>query len=316
MRLAAHALVIVFTCAACKPPEHKTTPPAHAPAAQVASSGARVMVGVGDIAECGDGGDEETAILVDSLLKADSAAGVTSIAFTLGDNAYPAGLDRDYVRCFGPSWGDPNKRIMKVLRPAIGNHDSQSSRGAAYYRYFGERAGPPSKGFYSYDIGDWHAVVLNSEIPIFYSRLDRARQEQWLIKDLRSSNKLCTVAYFHRPRFSSGAHGSSPAMQGLWKILAEHGVDLVLNGHDHHYERFLPMNAAGVLDTLNGMEQIIAGTGGGGMTGIRKNVAKNSEVQIQGHWGILIVTLGNGDYRTSFLDVNRRVWDPSGRKCH
>jgi hypothetical protein len=302
--------------AACKPPEKVTPPPAHASAAQVAIAGAAVLIGAGDIGVCGLRGDEETAQLVDSVLKADSAAGVQSVAFTTGDNAYPAGLDRDFVRCFAPSWGDRKKRIMKVLRPAIGNHDYQSQYGAAYYRYFGSRAGPAFKGYYSYDLGDWHIIALNSEIAAQGGLSDRSGQEDWLKKDLRDHSKLCTAAYFHRPLYSSGAHGASPIMSRIYTILTEGGVDLVLAGHEHHYERFLPMNAAGAVDSLNGMEQIIVGTGGGSLTGIRSRIMPGSAVRIQGHWGVLIATLGKEEYRTSFLDVNGQVWDPSGRKCH
>jgi len=305
-----------ITLAACKPPEKVTPPPAAASAAQVAIAGAAVLIGAGDIGVCGMRGDEETAQLVDSVLKADSAAGVQSAAFTTGDNAYPAGLDRDFVRCFGTSWGDSKKRIIKVLRPAIGNHDYQSQYGAAYYRYFGARAGPAFKGYYSYDLGDWHIIALNSEIAAQGGLSDRSAQEDWLKKDLHDHSKLCTAAYFHRPLYSSGAHGASPIMAPIYQILAQGGVDLVLAGHEHHYERFLPMDAAGAVDSLNGMEQIIVGTGGGNLTGIRSTFAPGSQVRIQGHWGVLIATLGKEEYETAFLDVNGKVWDPSGRKCH
>ena len=317
MRPIGTSLVAVWLLlAGCKPRERTTPPPAHAAAAQVALSGAAVLIGAGDIGVCGRRGDEQTAALVDSILKADSAVHVEAVVFTTGDNAYPAGLDRDFVRCFGSGWGDPKKRIMKLIRPAIGNHDYQSGRGGAYYRYFGARAGAIYKGYYSYDIGEWHAIVLNSEITAHGFRSERAAQDAWLKRDLRNNTRRCTVAYFHRPLYSSGAHGNSPIMQDMWRTLAEGGVDLILNGHEHHYERFLPMNAAGAVDTLNGMEQIIVGTGGGDLTGIRSRVADNSAIQIQGHWGVLIATLGPDEYRTSFIDVKGNVWDPSGRKCH
>jgi len=308
------AIAIAIAPAACKPREAPTPPPAHASPSQVADSGAAVMIGAGDIGVCGSVGDEETAQIVDSVLAVDSAAGVPAVVFTLGDNAYPAGLDRDFVRCFG-SWGN-KKRIAAAIRPAIGNHDFQSQRGSAYYRYFGARAGPRYKGYYSYDIGAWHAIVLNSELVYEGSLFERTEQEDWLKKDLAENHKLCTVAYFHRPLFSSGAHGASPQMRGFWKTLANGGVDLVLGGHEHHYERFLPMNAAGEVDTLNGMEEIIAGTGGGGLTGIRRRVARNSLVQIQGHWGVLILTLGGAAYRSALLGVDGQIWDSAGRKCH
>ena len=301
---------------ACGPGEKTTPPPPHATPLEIASSGAAVAIAVGDIGVCGAQGDEETAQLADSILRADSAAKVPAQVITLGDNAYPSGLDVNFVRCFGSSWGDRQKRMMKVIRPSIGNHDYQSQRGAAYYRYFGSRAGASFKGYYSYDIGDWHAIALNSEIVALGSDSERRDQSAWLANDLRSNTKLCTLAYFHRPAFSSGAHGSSPEMLGLWKMLADGGVDLVLNGHEHHYERFLPQNGSGVRDTLNGMEEIIAGTGGGPLTGIRSRLAENSAARVQGHWGILILTLGAGEYQTAFLDVDGHVWDPHGGKCH
>jgi hypothetical protein len=105
-------------------------------------------------------------------------------------------------------------------------------------------------------------------------------------------------------------------MRSFWQILANGGVDLVINGHEHHYERFLPMNAAGQVDSLNGMQEIIAGTGGGPLTGIRSRLAANSVAQVQGHWGVLILTLGKAAYRSALLDVNSQVWDPAGRNCH
>jgi acid phosphatase type 7 len=279
-------------------------------------SGSAVLIGAGDIGVCGTTGDEQTAQLVDSVLKADSAERVETGVFTLGDNAYPAGLDRDYVRCFSSSWGDPRRRIMKVIRPSIGNHDYQSARGAAYYRYFGSRAGPAFKGYYSFDIGDWHAVVLNSEIVEAGMKGERESQEAWLKKDLDEHRKLCTLAYFHRPLFSSGAHGDSPSMRGLWDIMSAGGVDLVINGHEHHYERFLPQTPLGVVDSARGITQIIAGTGGGPLTGIRSRIAGSSAAQIQGHWGVLILTLGSSEYRSSFLETGGVAWDPSGGKCH
>jgi hypothetical protein len=316
MRSVTRGLVVVAALAACKPHERVTPPPAHASAAQVAISGAAVLIGAGDIGICGTLGDERTAHLVDSVLLADSAAGVESVAFTAGDNAYPSGLDRDFVRCFRPSWGDPKKRIMKSLKPAIGNHDYQSERGAAYYRFFGARAGPAYKGYYSYEVGPWHAIVLNSEMAADGSLNERTQQEDWLKRDLREHGKTCTLAYFHRPLYSSGAHGPDLSARPFWNILSAGGVDLVINGHDHHYERFLPMNAAGAVDTLNGMEEVIVGTGGGPLTGVRSQPMTNSVVQIQGHWGVLIVTLGSGEYNTSFIDTDGHIWDPSGRKCH
>lgn len=304
----------------CYPKENATPPPADAPAKEVALAGAAVMIGAGDIAVCGIRGDEATGAMVDSVLKADSVAKVASAVFTAGDNAYPSGAEGPsniFARCFNSSWG--SKRIMQSIHPAPGNHDFENTRGAGYYKYFGDGAGPPGKGYYSYDIGEWHAISLNSEIlvdPGSYPGEGKA-QEEWLIKDLKEHSKPCTVAYFHRPLFSSGDfHGPTPEVQGLWKILFDNGVELVLNGHDHHYERFLPQTPSGVADSVTGIEEIIVGTGGGDRRGLRYPLAANSAAQVHGYWGVLLLTLGAGEYRHAFLDIEGRVWDRGGRKCH
>lgn len=299
------------------------TPPVSASAAQMALAGAKVMIGTGDIASCGDIGDESTAKLVDSVLKLNAAANVETVVFTLGDHAYPMASERQMRRCYTPSWGDPRKGIMRAVRPAIGNHDYQADRGAPYYRYFGSRAGEPGKGYYSYALGDWHVIVLNSELAVDGDRSEIATQEAWLKKDLADSGKRCTIAYFHRPLFSSAYRRGVPEMRNLFTILYERDVDLILNGHDHHYERFKPQNPAGAVDSVRGIEQIIVGTGGATLRGFKSRfglrsppLARNTAVQIQGHYGVLEVVLGDGEYRSAFRDVDGRIWDPHGRKCH
>jgi hypothetical protein len=302
----------------CFPPVEVTPPPADASAELVALSGAAVMIGVGDIATCPSPYDEATARIVDSVSRADSAAQVEDIVFTLGDNVYPTGAEANWERCWRPSWGDTAKRIMKWLRPVVGNHDLDAGLGEAYYEFFGEAAGPKGKGFYAYDIGEWRAIVLNSEIvvnPAFPVEL-RREQEAWLKRELAGNGKLCTVALFHRPRFSSGGHASDLRMSGLWSILYEGNADLILNGHEHHYERFAPQNPDGLRDTVRGITQIIAGTGGANLRGIRVPVAPNSVVRVQGHYGVLKLTLGAGAYQHAFLDINGRVWDRAAGQCH
>ncbi|MEP6549673.1 MAG: alkaline phosphatase, partial [Gemmatimonadales bacterium] len=127
---------------------------------------------------------------------------------------------------------------------------------------------------------------------------------------------LCTLAYFHRPLFSSGTHGGSPEVGALWQILYDGGVDLVLNGHDHHYERFHPQTPAGVMDSVRGIEQIIAGTGGGDLRGVRPRRAGNSIGAIRGRFGVLKLSLGRDDYSSAFIDTTGRIWDPAVGKCH
>ncbi len=320
MRSLPVALPIIMPLVAfgCAIPVDVTPAPANVSAEAVALSGASVMIGVGDIAKCATQGDELTAVLVDSVLRADSVAGVEDVVFTLGDNAYPNGDVRDFALCFGPSWGDSTKDIMKKIRPAPGNHEYLSNGAAPYYQYFGSRAGAATKGYYSYDVGTWHAIVLNSEIIVNprFTGAQRQAQEDWLRKELQISQHLCTIAYWHRPRFSSGWHGSDVALRSLWQILYDGGVDLVLNGHDHDYERFRPQTPVGIADSAKGMTQYVVGTGGGDLRGFRTRTVANSAVRIQGHFGVLKLTLGKEEFRSAFLDVSGRVWDVAGGKCH
>lgn len=283
---------------------------------EVALSGAVVMIGTGDIAVCGNDGDEGTASIVDSVVKADSALNVETVVFTIGDNVYPGGSAPDFARCFGSSWGNRQKSIMKSIRPAPGNHDYRTPGAAAYYEYFGERAGPRGRGYYSYDVGEWHVVSLNSEIAASPRTPVAAReQEAWLRTDLLENPAACTLVYFHRPLFSSGDHGADRKMRPLWDIMFELGVDIVLGGHDHNYERFLPQTPAGVADSVRGIEQIVVGTGGAGLRGIRKRLAPNSAATVRGYFGVLKLNLGTGEYRRAFIDTSGRIWDSGGRRC-
>ena len=280
--------------------------------------GAPVMIAAGDIAVCGVSGDEETAHIVDSLLTANTVAQVQSAVVTIGDNAYPSGssgVENDFPRCFSPSWGSP--RIMSVIHPSPGNHDYDSGSGAPYFEYFGQRAGPPGKGYYSFVAGEWHVISLNSEVYFSRGSPEQAReQEDWLRKDLSVHRNECTLAYFHRPRFSSGSHRGTQEMQALWSILYDADVDLILNGHEHDYERFLPQTPAGAVDSARGIPQIVAGTGGGALRGIRARLAPNSAIQIHGYYGVLKLALGDGEYRHAFLDTKGRVWDAGSGRCH
>jgi hypothetical protein len=299
------------------PKEPPTPPAAGAPAAEIALAGAAVMVGAGDIAMCGSGGDEATAALVDSILKADSAANVPNAVFTMGDNAYPSGprgYDDFFVRCLTPSWVNKARSIMKWIHPTPGNLDFEVRSGDGYYKYFGDRAGPSGKGYYSYDLGDWHVIALNSELPV--GSVADGGQNDWLRKDLKDHSKKCTLAYFHKPLFSSGTHGASGQVADLWTILYEAGVDLVVNGHEHDYERFDPQTPAGLPDTLRGITQIIVGTGGADLRGINEQPEPNSASRIHGYFGVLKLTLGDGEYRHAFLDTQGRIWDQGGGKCH
>ena len=301
---------------ACKIPVQITPAPAASSAAEIAATGASVMIGVGDIAVCGTDGDEKTASLVDSVLRADSVAKVHDEVFTLGDNAYPDGSASNFALCFTPSWGDSNKRIMKKIHPSPGNHEYQSVGSAPYYQYFGSKVGAVNKGYYSFDVGEWHVMSLNSEIIIGnFTLAEQKAQEDWLTKEIKGTSKVCTMAYWHNPRFSSGWHGGDALLQPLWQILYDGHVDVVLNGHDHDYERFAAQTPAGVRDSVNGIFEYVVGTGGGDLRGFQSTPSPNSAVRIQGYFGVLKLTLGKGEFRSAFLDVSGRIWDQSGGKC-
>ena len=280
--------------------------------------GAVVLIGAGDIAGCDQQNDQATAMLVDSVLAADSVAGIEDAVFTLGDNAYTDGSAAQFARCFTPTWGDPAKRIMRKIHPAAGNHDHYTPGAGAYYQYFGDRAGRPGEGYYSYDLGGWHVIVLNSELIVNAGFSDSARtaQEVWLAGDLEGHPAKCALAYWHHPRFTSGLHGSDPKLDPVWRLLYKHGVDLVLNGHDHDYERFLPQTPAGLVDSARGITEIVAGTGGEDLRPFGSRIERHSAARLQGRAGVLLLSLGAAEYRSVFLDVTGRQWDASSGACH
>lgn len=309
--------VLAASAMACPPPVRLTPPSAKASAEEVALAGASVLIGAGDIAACPSQGDEGTAAIVDSVLKADSAAGVRDQVFSAGDNVYPSGRAQDFAKCFGPSWGSPGRRIMKEIRPVPGNHEYDTEGAAPYYAYFGDKAGAPDKGYYTYKLGEWRVYAINSEIvvnPRFTAR-DRTAQEDWLRKDLADNPTKCALAYWHHPRFSSSYHGSEALMLPLFKILYDGNAELVISGHDHTYERFAPQTVAGVKDSLRGITQIVVGTGGAELRGFRIPAA-NSVARVEGYHGVLKLTLGAGGYQHAFLDINGRIWDPGMGTCH
>ena len=198
-----------------------------------------VLVGAGDIAECQTNGDEMTAALLDQVVEEYVAAAV----FTTGDSAYPDGSYQEYVDCYDPTWGRHKDRT----HPAVGNHDFKQTQAEGYHQYWGDRGGPFDLYYYSYDIGSWHVVVLNSEchrVGCEFGSEDGS-QVEWLQTDLRASDADCTIAIWHNPRWSSGRYGSDPMYDTFWQVLYEHGAEIVLNGHEHLYERFEPMDPDG-----------------------------------------------------------------------
>ena len=272
-------------------------------ATEPSEAGDVVLLAAGDIADCGSSGDEATAKLLGS--------NGGTIA-TMGDNVYNDGTAAQFRDCFDPTWGQYKSRI----KPSPGNHDYHTSGASGYYGYFGAAAGDPKKGYYSYDLGNWHIVALNSNCGNIGGCGATSPQGQWLQSDLNAHTNSCTLAYWHHPLFSSGNHGSSSATRDLWNILYQEGAEVVLMGHDHHYERFAPQSASAASDSSFGIRGFIVGTGGRGLYNVGSAI-KNSEVRYNGGWGILKLTLGNGSYSWQFLSVAGKTFTDSGTgKCH
>src|SRR5437773_1175636 len=262
-----------------------------------AAAASYVLVGAGDIADCDA---SATAALLDNI---------PGTVFTAGDNAYPNGSSADYTQCYDPSWGRHKVRT----RPSPGNHDHNTSGAAGYFGYFGAQAGPAGLGYYSYDVGAWHIISLDSNIDMSAG----SAQETWLRADLAASTKRCTIAYWHHPRFSSGtSHGSTGSTQPLWQALYDFGAEIVISGHDHEYERFAPQTADGTADAARGIREFVVGTGGAGLYSLGTPLP-NSEVGNDNSHGVLKLTLSDGSYTWEFIPVAGDSFRDSGSgTCH
>ena len=220
------------------------------PAAPAAAAEDPVIVAAGDIGDCATTGDEATAVLLD---------GIPGTVAALGDTAYPSGTAANFRDCYAPTWGRHRART----RPAVGNHEYKTTSAATpYFDYFGSAAGPRGKGWYSYDLGAWHVVVLNSNCAFVGGCGPSSAQVTWLKADLAANAGDHVLAYFHHPRYSSGEHGNEGGVQTLWEVLYAAGAELVLNGHDHSYERFAPQDPWGRADATFGIREFVVGTGG------------------------------------------------------
>jgi len=258
-----------------------------------------VLVGAGDIADCGSSGAEATAALLDAI---------PGTVFTAGDNAYSSGTASEYANCYDPTWGRHKART----RPAPGNHEYNTSDAAPYYAYFGANAGPSGRGYYSYDLGDWHLISLNSNIDMSAG----SAQELWLRADLAATTKTCVLAYWHHPRFSSGSHGSSTESQPLWQALYDYNADVVVVGHDHNYQRFAPQTPSGAPDPVRGMREFVAGTGGRSHYSFSTPIA-NTEAYNTDTWGVLKLTLDAASYSWEFIPIAGGTYRDSGTgACH
>jgi hypothetical protein len=261
-----------------------------------------VLVGAGDIATNGTA-DTATANLVLNTL---------GTVFTAGDNAYPDGTASDFTNKYHPTWGQFKDRT----KPTPGNHDYHTKGASGYFGYFGAAADDPSKGYYSYNLGAWHVVALNSMCEQVGGCGATSPMVTWLEQDLADNPTTCTVAYFHHPLFSSGQHGNQPHMRPTWDALYAAGADVVINGHDHNYERFAPQRPDGTLDTNLGIREFVVGTGGAGLRSF-SFIQPNSEVRNSNTHGVLKLTLHSSSYDWQFVPVAGQNFTDSGSEnCH
>ena len=257
------------------------------------------LIAAGDIASCWWRADEATARLVD---------GMEGVVAPLGDLVYQSGTEGQFADCYGPTWG----RHLERTRPTIGNHDRRTEKGAPYFRYFGARAGRPGEGWYSYDLDGWHVVVLNSEGPIRAG----SPQLRWLAADLRAHPSKCTLAYMHRPRFSSGDHGGSSRVRDAWRVLYDAGVDVVLAWHDHLYERFAPLTPDGEPDPVRGITSFVVGTGGAPLYSLGE-LQPHSRVRNNDAHGVVAFRFRPDGYSWEFVPVpGERFHDRGEGSCH
>jgi hypothetical protein len=288
-----------------------TTPPTpSATATPGPTPGDPVLVGAGDITSCTQENDDDTAALLDSVVS--SATGEV-VVFTSGDNAYEYGTIEEYEQCYEPTWGRHKART----RPAPGNHEYARGNADGYFAYFGATAGDPSQGYYSYDLGSWHIIVLNTSNHCRIIGCDRgSAQETWLRADLAAHSNLCALAILHDPLFSSGrVHGGADYIQPFWDALYQFGADVIVNGHEHNYERFAPQNPSGERDSDFGIREFVVGTGGESHYS-RGDSLPNSEAGNGKTYGVLKLTLHPNSYSWEFMPVSGDFRDSGDESCH
>jgi len=257
--------------------------------------GANVLLAVGDIGSCDGTHDEDVASL---------AAGIPGTIALLGDIAYPDGSASDYADCFDRAWGP----MLARIRPAPGNHDYQTTDATGYFAEFGAAAGTPGEGWYSYELGTWHVVVLNSNCDFVGGCDEGSPQLNWLEADLEAHPSTCTLAYWHHPRVSSGRHGDDTRTDALWRALAGAGADVVLAGHDHDYERIGPTDT---------MRSFVVGTGGRSLYEFPSPAGPRTEWRANDSYGLLTLTLHDAGFDWRFVPAaGSPLIDAGTAACH
>ena len=301
-------LALAISLASCTNENSMTQPPTQGlyttPTGLLTANPPEILIGAGDIASCGNNNDELTAQIVDTI---------PGTVMVIGDNVYENGTTSEFNNCYHPTWGRHKART----KPATGNHEYNTSGASGYFNYFGAAAGDPTKGYYSYDLGAWHIIVINSSI----SMTSTSAQDAWLRNDLAAHPNLCTLAYFHHPLYSSeGGSGSGgvtySGVRRPWDVMYPAGVDLVLGGHRHFYERLAPMKPDGSADPVTGTREIIVGSGGIG-GGTLTNLHPRSEVRNGDTRGVLKLYLYDDSYAWKFIPIVGKTFTDSGSTaCH
>ena len=294
--------------------------------AKVAAAGDPVVAAAGDIAcdpsELNFNNGQGSANACDQLYTSNLLvnAGLAAV-LALGDNQYYCGGYQAFLQSYDLSWG----RVKSITHPSVGNHeylisggtgcDSTNTGGAGYFQYFGAAAGTVGQGYYSFDIDAWHMIALNSNCSDAGGCGSSSPQYQWLQADLAAHTNQCILAYWHIPLFSSGGR-AAPNSQAFWNLLYANHADVILNGHDHIYERFAPQSPTGTLDLSQGIREFIVGTGGADHT-VLSTTAANSEVRNDSTYGVLMLTLHASSYDWQFVPMAGQSFNDSGSQaCH
>jgi hypothetical protein len=261
------------------------------------------LVGAGDIGRCDRDADDATAALLEMS---------GGFVFTAGDNAYETGSAADFEACYDPAWG----RVLDRTFPAPGNHDWETAGAAGYFDYFGDRAGDRRAGWYATTLAAWRLIVLASDCEHVGGCGPESDQGRWLARELERNRSACTLAIWHHPLFTTGAHGPSPEVRPFWEQLHAAGVELVVNGHEHSYERFRPLDPEGRPEPTGGIREFVVGTGGADLRGFDRE-DPNSEVRDGSTHGVLELTLDVGMFSWRFVPVAEGGFADSGSgTCH
>jgi hypothetical protein len=311
-------LLALVACTSSPPASVSPTPqpPPVSPspsASATADAGRYTIVAAGDIASCASNGDEATADLVEELLPPTAGS-----VLALGDLAYDEGTAAQFAECYDPSWG----RFLDRTLPTPGNHEYRTRGAAGYFDYFADLSiGAPDGWYEARLFNGWWVISLNSNCDEIRGCETGSEQEGWLRALLgrigpSAGGDACILAFWHHPRWSSGdEHGSDDRTDGLWRALADAGADIVLTGHDHTYERFVPMDVAGRPDP-DGLSQFIVGTGGRSLYGFA-DILPTSAAHDSSTYGVLQLTLDDGGYEWAFVPVDGGTFTDAGSaRCH